>query len=114
MEPPTPIFCFELAEELQKYVASKSNVYKWDLETWSANERGFVRFLAFIIQNLGPRHCIFLSGDVHYGFTISASFTLLQKKKYGKEDLSLPITQLNSSALKTTIIAKEMIITKVL
>jgi hypothetical protein len=76
------------SEELQKYLASKSNVYQWDLETWSANERGFVRFLTFIIQNLRPRHCIFLSGDVHYGFTISASFTLLQKKKYEKEDLS--------------------------
>jgi hypothetical protein len=113
MVPPTPVFGFDLAEELQKYLASKSSVYKWDLETWSANERGFVRFLTFIIQNLGPRHCIFLSGDVHYGFTISASFTLLQKK-YGKEDLLLPITQLNSSALKTTSIAKEMIITKVL
>ena len=43
MVPPTPVFGFDLAEELQKYLASKSNVYKWDLETWSANERGFVQ-----------------------------------------------------------------------
>jgi hypothetical protein len=117
---PTPVFGFDLAEELQKYLASKSSVYKWDLETWAANEKGFVRFITFIIQMLGPRHCIFLSGDVHYGFTISATFTLLsQETMYGKEgereqDASLHISQLNSSALKTTSVAKEFILTEVL
>lgn len=118
---PTPVFGFDLAEELQKYLANKSSVYKWDLETWAANERGFVRFITFIIQMLGPRHCIFLSGDVHYGFTISATFTLLsQGSTYGKEgtgrekDFSLHISQLTSSALKTTSVAKEFLLTEVL
>jgi hypothetical protein len=123
---PTPVFGFDLAEELQKYLAKKSSVYKWDLETWAANERGFVRFIAFIIRTLNPCHCIFLSGDVHYGFTQSATFTILSDKgEYGKDkvsgrggeankDLSLHISQLNSSALKTTSVPKEFILTEVL
>jgi hypothetical protein len=123
---PTPVFGFDLAEELQKYLAKKSSIYKWDLETWASNERGFIHFITFIISTLSPCHCIFLSGDVHYGFTQSAIFTILsEKSKYGKDevkggggeevkDLSLHISQLNSSALKTTSVAKEFILTEVL
>jgi hypothetical protein len=110
---PTPVFGFELAEELQEYLASKSTVYKWDLETWASNEKGFVRFLTFLNQNIAPRHCIFLSGDVHYGFTIRASFKLLQKRN-GKENSATSITQLTSSALKTTSLSKEVLINEVL
>jgi hypothetical protein len=113
---PTPVLGFDLAEDLQKYLASKSSVYKWDLETWAANERGFVRFIKFIIEALGPRHCIFLSGDVHYGFTISATFTLLsQENGYTRLEKgpSLQISQLNSSALKTTSMMKELILGEV-
>lgn len=110
---PTPVFGFELAEELQEYLASKSSVYKWDLETWSANENGFVRFLTFLIQVVAAQHCIFISGDVHYGFTVSASFNLFDKT-YGKEDPSISITQLTSSALKTTSFSKELIMNEIL
>ena len=130
---PTPVFGFDSAEKLQEYLASKSNIYKWDLETWVANERGFVRFLSFLIQNLGPHHCIFMSGDVHYGFTIGATFRLLSQMKdrnveykeqqqdqkvdnYGRNPhyLSMNITQLNSSALKTTGLGKETLLNEVL
>jgi hypothetical protein len=130
---PTPVFGFELAERLQEYLARKSNIYKWDLETWAANERGFVHFLSFIVQNLGPRHCIFLSGDVHYGFTISATFRILlemhdrsienkeqqQVQEYSNYErdryyLSMNIAQLNSSAIKTTGLEKEFVLNEVL
>lgn len=117
MVSPTPVLGFDLAEDLQNYLASKSSVYKWDLETWAANERGFVRFIKFIIETLGPRHCIFLSGDVHYGFTLSATFTILsQENGYTRIEKgpSLYISQLNSSALKTTSITKEFILGEVL
>lgn len=120
----TPVFGFDIAENLQEYLAGKSSVYKWDLETWSANEKGFVRFLSFLIHNLRPRHCIFLSGDVHYAFTISATFTLLsQMEKYGKKGkgekgddryLSMNIIQLNSSALKTTSLGKQILLNEVM
>jgi hypothetical protein len=62
-----------------------------------------------------------LSGDVHYGFTISATFTLLskgdvyrkheEKKDYG---LTMNITQLNSSTLKTTSLGKEILLNEIL
>lgn len=110
---PTPVFGLELAEELQEHLASKSTVYKWDLETWASNEKGFIRFLTFLNQNMAPRQCIFLSGDVHYGFTMRASFKLLQKRN-GKENITTSITQLTSSALKTTNLSKEVIINEVL
>jgi hypothetical protein len=122
---PTPVFGFELAEKMQEYLARKSNIYKWDLETWAANERGFVHFLSFIVQNLGPRHCIFLSGDVHYGFTISATFRILsqmhdrsirnkEQQQVQEYYLSTNIAQLNSSAIKTTGLGKEIVLNEIL
>ena len=118
---PTPVFGFDLAEELQEYLASKSTIYKWDLETWSANEVGFIRFLSFLARDLHTQHCIFLSGDVHYGFTISATFTLLGKsdvyrkdEEKNDDDLTMNITQLNSSALKTTSLGKEILLNEIL
>ena len=117
---PTPVFGFELAEKLQKYLASKSNVYKWDLETWALNKKGFIHFLRFLITTLSPSRCIFLSGDVHYGFSVRATFELTQKT-YGREkDLTATSTsltnmiQLTSSALKTTSLSKEVIINEFL
>jgi len=109
---PTPVFGFLLLEALQKVAAKLTNVYKLDLETWFANEGGLVNFLSFLIQSLGPKHCIFLSGDVHYGFTISAAFALLQKEK--GEYLHMSITQLNSSALKTTSLVKIAFVSEIM
>src|SRR5207249_978900 len=101
-----------------EYLARRSSVYKWDLETWASNQNGFIRFLSFLILGIGVQNCIFISGDVHYGFTVSTSFGLFDKnKKYGKEqekDLRISITQLTSSALKTTSFLKELIINEIL
>jgi hypothetical protein len=108
---PTPVFGFLLLEALQKAAAKMIGVYKLDLETWFANESGLVNFLSFLMQSLGPRHCIFLSGDVHYGFTISAAFALLQNEH---EYLHMSITQLNSSALKTTSLVKIAFISEIM
>jgi hypothetical protein len=51
-----------------------------------------------------------LSGDVHYGFTISAVFALLNEKK----DFCMSITQLNSSALKTTNLVKIAFVSEIM
>jgi hypothetical protein len=98
---PTPVFGFELAEKLQGYLAHLSGPYNWDLESWSASEQGFTRFITFLIEKLGPRYCVFLSGDVHYGFTLDAKFTLLPHDDNGQEKRVQAI-QLTSSALKST------------
>lgn len=107
---PTPVFGFLLLEALQKAAAKITGVYKIDLETWFANESGLVNFLSFLMQSLGTRHCIFLSGDVHYGFTISAAFALLHEEQY----LHMSITQLNSSALKTTSLVKIAFVSEIM
>ena len=92
-----------------------SNVAKWDLETWASNKKGFIHFLRFLITTLSPSRYIFLSGDVHYGFSVRATFELTQKT-YGREkDLIATSTslanmiQLTSSALKTTSLSEVII-----
>lgn len=107
---PTPVFGFLLLEALQKAAAKITGVYKIDLETWFANESGLANFLSFLMQSLGTRHCIFLSGDVHYGFTIGAAFALLHEEQY----LHMSITQLNSSALKTTSLVKIAFVSEIM
>jgi hypothetical protein len=109
---PTPVFGFDLVEKMQELFAIFSSVYEVDLEIWSANKSGFARLLTFIMENMNPRHCIFISGDVHYGFTISGRFSLMKVAMSEIDKLLLPltmdITQLNSSALKTTSLGKEV------
>jgi hypothetical protein len=111
---PTPVFGFLLIEALQKAASKITGVYKVDLETWYANESGFVKFLSFISQMLEPSHCIFLSGDVHYGFTINAVFALLRQDGKTDKHLCMNITQLNSSALKTTSLVKIAVVSEIL
>ncbi|HYZ49900.1 MAG TPA: hypothetical protein VE593_03365, partial [Nitrososphaeraceae archaeon] len=110
---PTPVFGFELAEKLQGYLAHLSGPYNWDLESWSASEQGFTRFITFLIEKLGPRYCVFLSGDVHYGFTLDAKFTLLPHDDNGQEKRMQAI-QLTSSALKSTSFGGRFIIGDIL
>ena len=98
---PTPVFGFELAEKLQGYLAHLSGPYNWDLESWSASEQGFARFFTFLVEKLGPRYCVFLSGDVHYGFTMDVNFTLLPHDDKSEEK-QVQAIQLTSSALKST------------
>jgi hypothetical protein len=57
---PTPVFGFELAESVQRFLTSISGTYKWDLETWRANETGFIKFLAFLSNTFSPDYCIIL------------------------------------------------------
>jgi hypothetical protein len=110
---PMPVFGFELAEQLQEYLASKSTVYKWDVEAWASNEKGFICFLTFLINSIAPHYCIFLSGDVHYGFTQRATFKILQEKNEKKE-LATSVIQLTSSALKTSSLSKDVVINEIL
>ncbi len=108
---PTPVFGFELAESVQRFLTTISGSYKWDLETWRANEQGFIRFLMYIVKNFEPSYCIFLSGDVHYAFTMKANVdhikTINDENKDKKVDAdhqfdyTLPIAQLTSSPFRS-------------
>ncbi|MGD9533009.1 MAG: hypothetical protein AB7V56_04470 [Candidatus Nitrosocosmicus sp.] len=85
---PTPVLGFELAESVQRFLTAISGTYKWDLETWRANEDGFVKFLTFLHDNFNPALCVFLSGDVHYAFTMKGEMAkncfLSDKSTLGK------------------------------
>jgi hypothetical protein len=108
---PTPVFGFELAESIQDFLTSISGSYKWDLETWRANEKGFVKFLAYLYSEFNPSYCIFLSGDVHYAFTMKAGFDRLKlSQEIGssrelnsnkKIKSAIQIAQLTSSPLRS-------------
>jgi hypothetical protein len=111
---PTPIFGFEYAEQIQQLLAKRTGgIYKVDLETWSANVRGWTKFLSFLTEELAPSTCIFLSGDVHYAFTMKATFHV--RRKDGQAGYNrMNIVQLNSSALKTTSIVKIALLSEML
>lgn len=98
---PAPVIGYETVEGMQERVSRYIGPYTFDLEPWRANLEGYTSFLKFIISELAPQSVIFLSGDVHYGFTISASFTW--------NGTTLPIVQLTSSALKNSGMALEII-----
>ena len=109
---PTPVFGFELAESVQGFLTSISGTYKWDLETWRANETGFVKFLAYLYSEFNLSYCIFLSGDVHYAFTMKARFDRLKlSQEIGsyrvmnsneKIRSAIQIAQLTSSPLRSS------------
>ncbi len=105
-----PVVGFYLFEILQKALAMAISTYALDLETWYANTTGRTNFLLFLREQLSPQHCIFMSGDVHFGFTTRAAITFLQKN----EAYSINTTQLTSSALKTTSLIKIAFISDIL
>ena len=109
---PAPVFGFYIIELLQKILALITSVTAVDLESWYANATGRVRFLTFLLQTLRPKHCLFLSGDVHFGFTVKAAFAPLQEG-YGYDDI-ISMTQLTSSALKTTSLVKIAFVSEIL
>lgn len=98
---PTPVVGYETVEGMQERVSRYIGPYTFDLESWRANLNGYTSLFKFIISELAPQFVVFLSGDVHYGFTISASFNW--------QDTSLPVIQLTSSALKNSGMALEVI-----
>ncbi|MDN5869732.1 MAG: hypothetical protein L0H73_03270 [Nitrococcus sp.] len=89
---PVPLYCLELQERRQKFLKDKVGPYAIDLEGWHSNLQGLVDWMAFLIGELRLPWCLILSGDVHYGMNLKASFS------WGNQ--TLVITQLVSSALK--------------
>ncbi len=112
----TPVMGYAVVEVLQHFalwLAGKLENYKWvqrleglmnvegsltgwlvntlDAESWHSNKDGFVNFMDTLSQRMGITRCTFLSGDVHYAFSATATF------KHG--DGKLFCYQLTSSAL---------------
>jgi len=92
---------YETVEGMQERISRYIGPYRFDLEAWRANLDGYISFFQFLVTQVKPRNVIFLAGDVHYGFTISASFTW--------QETTLPVIQMTSSAQKNTGLALELI-----
>jgi hypothetical protein len=106
-------------------LAYVSGTYKWDFDSWTANCNGLVNFLILLSERFSPKYCIFLSGDVHYGFTLRTRVTLYQNKngkvlKGNTEEfdqkhcISIPIIQLTSSPLKSTGLISRLLVSKII
>lgn len=116
---PTPVFGFELAESVQRFLTSISGSYKWDLETWRANEKGFVKFLTYLANSFDPIYCIFFSGDVHYAFTMKANLdhlrlsggtgSLAERGNDEQEKFVIPMAQLTSSPFRSNSLRNRIV-----
>jgi hypothetical protein len=82
----------ELQERRQKFLVDKLDPYEIDFEAWHSNLQGLCDFMRLIVDELGLRSCVILSGDVHYGLNVQATF--------GHDDQLVSIAQLVSSGLK--------------
>jgi hypothetical protein len=91
---PAPVYGVEFIEDKQAASTTASERYEKDAEAWGLNPYGFLELMKQLIK-IGVKTCIFLSGDVHYGFTIQAEFE--------HNNRSLHILQLTSSALKNKV-----------
>jgi PhoD-like phosphatase len=88
----TPVYGLELQERRQKFLVDKVDPYEIDFEAWHSNLAGLCDFMRLLIDELGLRSCVILSGDVHYGLNVQATF--------GHDDQVVSIAQLVSSGLK--------------
>jgi hypothetical protein len=89
---PVPVFGLELQERRQKFLVGKVGPYEIDFEAWHSNLQGFVDFMCFLVDELELKFCVLLSGDVHYGMNVEASFQ--------HNDRKLHFAQLVSSSFK--------------
>lgn len=100
MVSPAPVIGYEFIEGLQR---DFSDINKpgddvdpgKDPEAWSLHPKVFLDFMT-VLLNSGRERIVFLSGDVHYGFTTFGRFTEFRKGKRRHFDF----VQLTSSATK--------------
>lgn len=72
-----PIFGFEWIDFFQKFLTFFTGPYKFDYESWAANEAQ----MAHLLKLLSGRNVILLSGDVHYGYTSTVSYTVFDSRR---------------------------------
>ncbi|MBA2496400.1 MAG: hypothetical protein H0V33_04780 [Acidimicrobiia bacterium] len=87
-----PVFGLEIQERRQRFLAGKVGPYRIDFEAWHSDLQGLVDFMRLLIDDLGLRGCVVLSGDVHYGLNVQASFSV--------DGEVLHVAQLVSSSFK--------------
>lgn len=89
---PVPVFGLELQERRQKFLEGKLGPYEIDFEEWHSNLDGLTDLMRCLVEDVGLTRCVMLSGDVHYGLSVDATF------KVGDHELRM--AQLVSSSFK--------------
>ena len=89
---PVPVFGLELQERRQKFLEGKLGPYEIDFEEWHSNLHGLVDLMRCLVDDIGLSCCVLLSGDVHYGLSVEATFNV--------EGNKLRVAQLVSSSFK--------------
>ena len=89
---PVPVFGLELQERRQKFLEGKLGPYEIDFEEWHSNLHGLVDLMRCLVERLGITSCTVLSGDVHYGLSVEATFCV--------DGSELRVAQLVSSSFK--------------
>ncbi len=91
----TPVYGFDPLEDAQKVLSSFGvPPQRYDRESWVANKEGFSDLLLLLSDEIRPKRCIILSGDVHYAFSTRARFY--------STDNTLRLYQFTSSAINNT------------
>lgn len=80
MVSPVPVFGLELQERRQKFLVNKVGPYEIDFEAWHSNLQGHVNFMRLLVETLGLEQCVLLSGDVHYGLNVRATFSIKERE----------------------------------
>jgi hypothetical protein len=73
---PVPVFGLELQERRQKFLEGKLGPYAIDFEEWHSNLHGLTDLMCCLVEDVGLTCCVMLSGDVHYGMSADATFTV--------------------------------------
>ncbi|HSH59273.1 MAG TPA: hypothetical protein VK988_06445, partial [Acidimicrobiales bacterium] len=89
---PVPVFGLELQERRQKFLEGKLGPYEIDFEEWHSNLHGLTDLMSCLVEDVGLTCCVMLSGDVHYGLSVDATFRV--------GDVELRMAQLVSSSFK--------------
>ncbi len=92
---PVPVYELPLWEGPQKYIAYALGPYDIDLEAWRSNMSGFTALMDTIVDELAPCEVVFLSGDLHYGYSMTAT--------YDNGRGRVPAVQLTSSGVKNSM-----------
>jgi len=93
----TPVFGLQRFEDIQRQGNRWNSPYANDNESWAANYSGYFDLLKFLSEELKAKHCIILSGDVHYGFINQCELNFKGELELKN---NLNFTQITSSSLK--------------
>lgn len=93
----------QFVKPVEKLLNAEGILTSWlinylDAEAWTANLNGFTAFLDTVLHKMDIKQCAFLSGDVHYAFSIRGTYK--SGTSFFEPKQTLQCYQLTSSSLR--------------